>query len=326
MIYPWQHSAWQQLAAHWDKHPNAWLLYGKAGTGKLAFAQYLAQALLCENPQAEHQPCGQCPSCHLCSQHSHPDLCELTPEIPEGDNVARKLLQIKVDAVRQVLDFVHLSAHRGGHRVVLVHPAESMNIQAANALLKVLEEPPPQVLFILVSHNKDALLPTIKSRCRPFALPLPSREQALAWLQQQDMADAENLLAFHGGAPLFADTPAEDDLRAQLLDLLAQPRLLALLDYAALFDRQQWPLSLLLDWLHTGLLDIARAQQQMAAVYYPGRQTALDTLGARTQPIALFALAERLNALTPYGQHTLNVKMKEEDLLIEYLHFWHQKH
>lgn len=325
MIYPWQQTTWQQLAEHWPQQPHAWLLHGKAGTGKLAFAQHLAQALLCENPQPQHQPCGHCPSCHLFAQHSHPDLCTLTPEIPEGDNVARKLLQIKVDAVRAVLDFIHLSAHRGGQRVVLVHPAESMNTQAANALLKALEEPPPQMVFILVSHNKDALLPTIKSRCRALALPMPTQQQALAYLHAQDQADAEALLAFHGGAPLFADNPAQDDLRAQLLALLAQPRLLALLDYAALFDRQKLPLAILIDWLQKWLLDIGLAQHNRAPLYYPAWQAALNQLAGRTTALPLLALTERLNTLAPYGQHTLNVKMQAEDLLIDYLNFWQQK-
>lgn len=325
MIYPWHQHAWQQLAAHWAKRPNAWLLHGKAGTGRLAFARHLAQALLCETPLAEHMPCGQCNACHLLAQNTHPDLFELTPVLAEGDSAARKSVQIKVDAVRALLNFAHLSSHRGGWRVVLVHPAESMNLQAANALLKVLEEPPEQVVFILVCHNKDRLLPTIKSRCRQFALPAPAPDAALAWLQQQGTAKAENLLAFHGGAPLFADHAAQDDLRAQLLALLERPRLLALLDYAALFDRQKQPLALLLDWLHKWLLDIGLAQQNMPALYYPGHQSALQQLGNHTCHLHLFALLDRLTALAPYGQHTLNVKMQAEDLFIDYLHFWQHK-
>ncbi len=321
MIYPWQQSAWQQLADHWQQQAHAWLFYGQAGTGKLAFARHLAQALLCEQPQADHQPCGQCTACHLVAQHSHPDLHELTPEQPEGEEVARKLLQIKVDAVRAVLDFVHLSAHRGGRRVVLVHPAESLNLQAANALLKVLEEPPPQVVFLLVAHQKDALLPTIKSRCRAHHLPAPARAEALAWLQQQAVADADTLLAFHGGAPLFADEPQQRELHSQLLPLLARPRLLPLLDYAAQFDRHKLPLSLLLDWLGKWLFDIALARQQLPARYHPARQAELDALAA-SDGQALFSLYARLNTLAPYGRHTLNVKMQAEDLLIDYIQFW----
>lgn len=325
MIYPWQQSLWQQMAEHWANQPNAWLLYGKAGIGKLTFARHLAQALLCENPRPDHAPCQQCPSCHLLSQDSHPDLCVLSPEEADGEPNARKLLQIKVNAVREVLDFAHLSSHRGGRRVVLVHPAESMNIQAANALLKVLEEPPEQVLFILISHSKDALLPTIKSRCRQLALPTPGQEEALAWLEQHDVADAASLLAFHGGAPLFVHNPLHIDVRNTLLAALAKPRLLALLDYAALFDRQKWPLALLLDWLYKWLLDIGLAQQKMPALYYPAWQDTLNELGQHSHPLALFQLIKRLNALTPYGQHTLNVKMQAEDLLIDYLQFWQQK-
>ena len=325
MIYPWQTAAWQQLAEQRHTLPHALLLLGKSGSGRVAFARHLAATLLCENVQPDFSPCGQCPSCHLFAQNSHPDLCELTPEIPEGDNVARKLLQIKVDAVRELLDFAHLSSHRGGRRVVLLHPAESLNLQAANALLKVLEEPPPQVVFILVGHNKDTLLPTIKSRCRQFALPAPDAGQALAYLQAHNVGNAPALLAFHGGTPLFEHNPATDALRAELLPLLAEPRLLGLLDYAARFDREKLPLATFLDWLGKWLLDIGLAQRQLPPCYYPDAAADLAKLGARTEPMRLFALVERINLLAPYGRHTLNVKMQAEDLLIDYLHFWQHK-
>ena len=104
MIYPWHHASWQQLIDHWQQPPQAWLLTGKANIGKTAFAQHLAQALLCETPTTQHEPCGICPSCHLFSQHSHPDFYTLAPEIPEGESGGRKLLQIKIDAVREVIE------------------------------------------------------------------------------------------------------------------------------------------------------------------------------------------------------------------------------
>ena len=272
MIYPWHQNQWRQLADHWENRPNAWLFTGKENTGKTAFARFVAQALLCESPREDHQPCGVCASCHLFLQNSHPDFYELTPEIPEDGAVGRKLLQIKIDAVRDIVENIYLTAVRGGLRVVLVHPAESMNVQAANGLLKALEEPPQHVVFLMVTHARDKLLPTIKSRCRQMA-----------------------------------------------------PRLLTILDYAAAFDKHKQPLAVFIDWMQKWLLDVGLAQQQMPPLYYPDYAQALSQTASKTDPRRLFALTGRLNALSPYGYHTLSVKMQLEYLLTEYLEFWQNK-
>lgn len=319
MIYPWHESAWRQLAAQWGNRPNAWLLTGRRDTGKTAFARHLAQALLCEQPQAEHQPCGSCPSCHLFAQGSHPDYYELAPELPAEGESARKLLQIKIDAVRAVLAPLLQSSVRGGLRVVLVQPAETMNTQAANALLKMLEEPPEAVIFLLVTHNRDQLLPTIKSRCRQMLLPEPSQEVALDYLRGQQIEQPENLLAFHGGAPLFPLAPEQDALRQKLLTLLTAPRLLAILDYAAEYDKHKFPLAFLLDWLQKWLTDLALAQQNIAPLYYPQHKTPIAQIAAKTNPATLFALSGSVKRLHPYGYHSLNVKMQAEFLLCDYL-------
>ena len=325
MIYPWHQSDWQQLASHWRQLPHALLFSGRENTGKTAFARHLAATLLCEQATADRQPCGQCPSCHLFAQNSHPDFYELTPEIPEGEAVGRKLLQIKIDAVRAVLSPLLQSSVRGGLRVVLVQPAETMNTQAANALLKMLEEPPASVVFLLVTHNKDRLLPTIKSRCRPFLLPAPSAKEALGYLKTQNTPQAEALLAFHSGAPLFAAEPGQDAMREELCQLLAKPRLLAMLDYAAAFDKQKWPLAVFLDWLHKWLADTALAQQNLPPLYYPQHQAAIFQVASRTRGTTLFQLVHTLNRLSPYGRHTLSVRMQIENLLTNYLAFWQNK-
>lgn len=319
MIYPWHLSAWQQLTEHWHHQPNAWLLAGKQHTGKLAFAQHLAQALLCEQPTAEHAACQQCPSCHLYQQQSHPDFYWLTPESADGETATRKSFNIKIDAVRAILSPLMQSSVRGGRRVVLIEPAESMNIQAANALLKMLEEPPAAVIFILVSHNRDRLLPTIKSRCRSLMLPAPTQSQALDYLKQNQIHNAEDLLAFHSGAPLFEHAPEQDALREQLLPILAAPRLLAILDYAAEFDQHKLPLATLLDWLQKWLIDVSLAAQNMPPLYYPTWSSATQAIAAKTNPATLFGLHQQLNQLKPYGHHSLNVKMQAESLLSEYL-------
>ena len=252
-------------------------------------------------------------------QGTHPDFYALQPEQPETEAGSRKLLQIKIDAVRAILEPLTQSSIRGGRRVVLINPAESMNIQAANALLKMLEEPPEAVIFLLVTHNRDRLLPTIKSRCRQMLLPAPSQEVALDYLRGQQIGQPENLLAFHSGAPLFAHAPEQDALREKLLALLAAPRLLAILDYAAEYDKQKFPLAFLLDWLHKWLIDIALAQRNIAPLYYPQHKTNIAQIASKTNPATLFALSGSLKSLHPYGYHSLNVKMQTEFLLCDYL-------
>ncbi|HEZ5641648.1 TPA: DNA polymerase III subunit delta' [Neisseria meningitidis] len=318
MIYPWHNEQWRQIAEHWERRPNAWLFAGKKDTGKTTFARFAAKALLCETPAPGCKPCGECMSCHLFGQGSHPDFYEITPLSDEPEN-GRKLLQIKIDAVRKIIDNVYLTSVRGGLRVILIHPAESMNVQAANSLLKVLEEPPPQVVFLLVSHAADKVLPTIKSRCRKMVLPAPSHEEALAYLRERGVAEPEERLAFHSGAPLFDEADGVRALRIKLLDILAEPRLLKILDYAALFDKEKLPLAVFVGWMQKWLVDLGLCLQHMKPVYYPAYEDRLLQTASGFRPRNVFAAEDMLKQLAPYGFHTLNVKMQIEHLLINYL-------
>lgn len=317
MIYPWHQQAWQRFQSSADRLPNAWLLVGKRHIGKTEFARHLAASLLCEKNHGL-DACGECSSCHLASLGTHPDFYELTPIVEDEDN-AKKLLQIKIEAVRQVLDNIHLTPLRAPRRVVLIHPAESMNIQAANALLKALEEPSETVIFILVAHHRDRLLPTIKSRCRQFTLPAPNHDEALAYLQQQQVPNAESYLAFHAGSPLFDHQLDAFELRNDLLKVLIKPRLLAVLDYAAQFDRAKQPLALFLDWLDKWLIDMIATNQGKNVLFYPQYQDELCGLSDNIPIMKFFALRDEVIQTQPYGQHTLNVKLVVESLLFDYL-------
>lgn len=320
MIYAWHENAWQQITACGDNIPNAWLISGRRGIGKTAFARHLSAVLLCENPPKPFEKCGVCASCRLSEQGTHPDFYELTPKKDEEDN-AKKLLQIKIEEVREVIKNIHLTPLRGHRRVILIHPAESMNVQAANALLKVLEEPSDTVVFVLVSNSKDRLLPTIKSRCRHFPLNMPTKTAAVEFLQQQKIPNAYEMLAFHGGSPLFEFDAELDDLRQQLLAVLSVPRMVAILDFAALFDRKKQPLSLFLEWFNKWLVDLIAALHgdDEEVLFYPQHAKKLTELANKLNFSNIFALYDQSIRLVPYGQHTLNVKLTVECLLIDYL-------
>ena len=218
-IYPWQIQAWAQLLAMRTRLPQALLVHGPKGVGKLALAEHFSQLLLCEAAGSLQAPCGICDGCRWFLAGTHPDLRRLEPEslerlrysgeeqdepAPVASRTQKPSTEIKVGQVRSLDGFLNLRSHRGRQRVVLVHPAEDMNPNAANALLKGLEEPQAQAHFILVSHRPARLLPTIRSRCVALPVALPDPGAAGSWLKAQGASDWEAWLAFAGGAPLRA--------------------------------------------------------------------------------------------------------------------------
>ncbi|WP_434569349.1 DNA polymerase III subunit delta' [Pseudomonas sp. Z3-8] len=232
--YPWQDSLWQHLAGR-AQHAHAYLLHGPAGIGKRALAERLMASLLCQAPVAAGA-CGECKSCLLLKAGSHPDNYVLEPE--EADKA------IKVDQVRDLVSFVVQTAQMGGRKVVLIEPVESMNINAANALLKSLEEPSGNTVLLLVSHQPSRLLPTIKSRCVQQACPLPSEAMSLQWLGQAlpDSSDEERveLLTLAAGSPLAAVSLQAQGVREQ--------RALVVDGVKKLLKQQQSPTQLAEGW------------------------------------------------------------------------------
>lgn len=203
--YAWHQADWQRLLSLGEagRLPHALLLSGAAGVGKARLAQALTAYLLCLAPTSAGA-CGQCKSCTLLAAGTHPDLLQLMPETDAKTGKTARF--IKVDQVREVVEFAAMAAQLGGYRVVLVEPAHAMNVQAANALLKTLEEPGRQTLIVLLSSQPLSLPATIRSRCQQLVLGRPDTAAALAWLSPQlrDEATARLLLELADGAPLAA--------------------------------------------------------------------------------------------------------------------------
>lgn len=213
---PWIYKQSQSLLA---QQGHAWLLQGPSGLGQYALATALVSAWLCESDQALLQgACGQCGSCHSLSVHTHADLFVLMPETvlldlgwplsekaqAEIDSKTRKpSKEIRVDAMRDAIEFSQRTNARGKGKAVLVFPAERMNHITANALLKTLEEPPGDVKFVLASEAAHQLLPTIRSRCLIHTMVWPESHEATQWLLENGFSAEEAAYALKtaGGRP-----------------------------------------------------------------------------------------------------------------------------
>jgi DNA polymerase-3 subunit delta' len=206
---PWLQPPLQQALLHQRGH--ALLVHASPGVGSLEFALALAQGWLCEG-QGGERPCGRCASCALVRAGVHPDLLVQVPEelaiglgwpvdVKEGRKPSR---QLRIEQVRAAGDWMVTTSGRGRGKVLVLHPAEAMNEQAASALLKTLEEPPPGARLLLTATDPARLLPTVASRCQRLRLQLPDGPPALRWLAQQGVVDAAVLLAAAGGRPLDA--------------------------------------------------------------------------------------------------------------------------
>jgi DNA polymerase-3 subunit delta' len=227
---PWLAGPAHAIATRQRGH--ALLLQGHPGGGVFELALRVANTWLCETQGAD-APCGRCTACHLLSTNSHPDFRALLPELTQvelgwsvggndapdagdGDGKARKKpsREIKIEAVREAIAWTQKSSSRGRAKVLLLFPADAMNLVASNAMLKTLEEPPKGVRLLLVAEDAERLLPTLRSRCQRILFAGPSPEQALAWLEGQGAANAPVLLAAAGGHPLSARRLASDGFDA----------------------------------------------------------------------------------------------------------------
>ncbi len=208
--YLWQTEEWGYL--NWlvasGRLPHAMLFSGYAGIGKQRFAQAFAQFLLCEMPLSEGG-CGVCKQCRLSVADTHPDLLKLSPEAPGK--------VIRVDDIRRLDNFIAKTAQQGGWKIVIINPADAMNLNAANALLKNLEEPGAKTLLLLLSSAPDRIPATIRSRCQKLNFKLPERKLVRQWLVQvtSDDGNIDTLLDHANGRPLLALQMLEQDLLSQ---------------------------------------------------------------------------------------------------------------
>lgn len=215
----WQKPLWQRLcqALESGRLAHGLLLSGVPGLGKRELATAFAQRLLCQQAKAMELACGQCKSCQLNLAGHHPDLAWVMPE--EGKK------QISVNQVRELRERLAQTAQQGRFRVAVVTPADAMNVNAANALLKTLEEPGSDTVILLVTARPQAVPITVRSRCQQLVLATPAPALARVWLGERHpvSSDLDEALAAASGAPLAAEdllSSGELALRHRVADTL----------------------------------------------------------------------------------------------------------
>ena len=327
---PWHRERWQQAVALFKSGSagHAYLLSGEADTGKRYFAMMLAEYLLCRQPSAE-AACARCSVCLLNAAGNNPDMLSIEPE--EGSK------QIKVDQIREIRQFLETRSHGFGKRVIILDTAESLGISSANALLKGLEEPPQDVIFLLISDRPKAVLATISSRTQVFRLPRPERSDVLAWLlfsgAAQSAADLELIIDLAQGRPFVARAILDSGTAAHLQEI--GDTLLALAqgnDYpvavASRYSKSQCTelLGVLLYWLSelskhrlTGATTLLKGQSLCAAASLLQAAGTDDKPPAAAQTHALLRLYSAVAAAQGQmiGSSNPNTQLMLEDLLLQ---------
>jgi DNA polymerase-3 subunit delta' len=319
-MLPWQISNWQNLTSSEQNKRLAHgvLFHGAKGIGKNNFAIEFAHWLICEQP-LEDKACGECKACQLIKAGSHPDLLNLSPE-EEGK-------AIKVDQIRELIQKISLTSHAQGYRVIIISPADALNINASNSLLKTLEEPPANTVLILISDKPSKLMATIRSRTQMIRFDLPSEEQSLQWLKQQNTENAELALKLSAGAPLAALAIAENgslQIRDKLFDnwqKLANGDMDAL-ESAAMWLKDGFKIidNLPLNWVSSWIMDIIRIMQSghTESVVNVDYVQTLQNLAGQVDLKSIYGLLDRLNDTIRLSDTSANQLMLVEGLLLHW--------
>ncbi|TAH50064.1 MAG: DNA polymerase III subunit delta' [Betaproteobacteria bacterium] len=342
MIAPWLQQTWTRLVDLGERLPHALLFVGPAGLGKRALAEALAARLLCDASAADGQACGHCEACRWRLSGNHPDLHLVIPaaDVDEADvgeaeggreSAATKARssQIVIEQIRDLQGALSVTGHHGSRRVVLIDPAEAMNVYTANALLKLLEEPPAGCVFLLVSSAPRRLLPTIRSRCQQWMFARPDAATLAHW-RVHAAKDSSSLLAICGGMPLAAERLAAAGGAALLERFVGDVARLQTAN--ALRLAAQWEswlksresaaagfaLPQLADWMQRWVSDLAALRLGGRVRFFPAQEGVLSALASRASVAAVSNCYNDLAQIGRVAQHPLNLRLVLEDMLLRY--------
>lgn len=338
-IYSWQQGIWQRLRQRGEFRSHALLLKGKKGIGKYEFARYLAKSLLCSDPIEEQRACGNCLSCGWFEQNGHPNFCQIVPEAllvnpseqherEDGERKSQNSInkatsqQIGIEQIRRLAEFVYMTGHQNGYKIILIYPAETMNSSAANGLLKKLEEPPKNVLFILVAHQAQFLMPTIRSRCQQINMPIPDIETAVEWLKQNAVNDPQIILANAGFSPLSALLLCKEESAAyyqgKFIQQVANPNFNHLDLLSLVTSLQTVKLSIIVSWLQKWCYDLTSYLITGRIRYHLNQMLAIQTISRRIDLHTCINFTQTLDLKQQLSHHPHNSRLFLEEIFIGY--------
>ena len=315
-LYPWQLEQWNSFVRMMgsDSLPHAILLSGPEGVGKHHFAKNLVAAILCLQPDETGIACGQCKHCLLMDACTYPDFVHVTPE--EDKNT------IPIDEIRLLIGKLHLTRHFEAKKIALIEYADNMNTNAANALLKTLEEPPEETIIILVTSAPLKLPATIRSRCQFVPFYSPTQEQSLDWLKSiSNDVEWEPLLRVAQGAPLQAIQYHETELLDQRISVVK--------GFLEVFEANSDPIEiaarieaipflLCFQWIQAVIVDLLRIKgaENPVTLENPDFYRPLLALAPRMQVPLLLEFWELVLERKGIFDNSLNRRLFAESLLI----------
>jgi|SRR5690625_2733356 len=325
-LYPWFTSSAKQFLANKNNLAHAWLISGPAGIGKFEFGWYLTQALLCEKPSENQFACHQCVACQWVQQATHPDVQFIYPYRMQqtlfGEllgHTEQKSQEILINQIRSLDTWLHTTSHRSKYKIVLIYPAHRINLFAANALLKNLEEPNEKTIFFLISSKPETLIPTIRSRCQHITLAHPETHTSLQWLKENGIQQAEQWLAASGYAPLLALKAAKNESAPvpqwliQLAQGLVQGQKAQIYGLLAVLEKINY--GELLTYLQRFIADVHCIQFAQPLRHFPSMQESIQILSNRSTQIQTTHLFKKLIEEQKTASHPFNTKLQLHNLL-----------
>ncbi|MCC2645400.1 MAG: hypothetical protein K0R94_1178 [Burkholderiales bacterium] len=311
-LYKWQYKEYAPLSNLLNCPSQALLISARPGMGHDILIQNYVALLMCDRPNAKDNSfytCNECPSCVLFIGSNHPDFYQLTVNI-DGDKK-----NVSIEDIRYMLEFVATTTHLGRYKVVLIPDVDLLSINSANALLKILEEPPSYVRFILQTTNISGVLATIKSRCYIYRLPGVNTQDAFTYVKESGIYNPGFWFAYYENAPLF-DLEVTKEQFDVLIKAFLQPSIENIFIASGKFEAKN--AGFLIGFFSKWLNDLASYLQGAPMRYFMEYNAEIEKLAKRIDLQKVFYLFDKVNFLQDWTLHPLNYKLQLENLLLQY--------